>query len=141
MEGDAFFGTISPSFAVLAEGFEGEGRVRLRELAAEFWARAGLKTSSRAWCAIMTPPVRVRNCAGLRSLTEALDEPVSVVFENNPDHCIEAVAAPAQAVRWEIDGAGGSLLPGHVRDARASGRDGQPSSTCGGCHQRARYGQ
>ena len=35
MEGDAFFGTISPSFAVLAEGFEGEDE-RLRELAAEF---------------------------------------------------------------------------------------------------------
>lgn len=110
MEGDAFFGTISPSFAVLAEGFEGEDE-RLRELAAEFGAARFEEIQSRV-VRDYDAPVRVRNVRVFDPLTEALGQPVSVIFEGNRIRAIEAVDAPGASGEVEIDGAGGSLIPG-----------------------------
>ncbi len=110
MEGDAFFGTISPSFAVLAEGFEGED-ARLRELAAEFGARRFEDIQSRV-VRDYDAPVRVRNVRVFDPLSETLGEPVSVVFEGNRIRAIDTVDASGAPGEVEIDGAGGSLLPG-----------------------------
>ncbi len=110
MEEDAFVGTISPSFTVLAEGFEGEDE-RLRELAARYGAERFEALQARV-VRDYDGPVRVRNVRVFDPLTEALGEPVSVVFEGNRVSAIEAVHAQGASGEVEIDGAGGSLIPG-----------------------------
>lgn len=110
MEGTAFFGVISPSFAVLAEGFEGEDE-RLRALAADYGASRYESIQSRV-AHNYDGPVRVRNVRVFDPLEQSLGEPVSVVFEGNRITAIEAADAPGNAGEVEIDGEGGSLLPG-----------------------------
>jgi imidazolonepropionase-like amidohydrolase len=110
MDGEAFFGVISPSFAVLAEGFEGEDE-RLRELAAEYGASRFEAIQARV-AHEYDGPVRIRNVRVFDPQTEALGEPVSVTFDGNRITAIEALDAPSLAGEVEIDGQGGSLLPG-----------------------------
>ncbi|MCC5874437.1 MAG: amidohydrolase family protein [Gammaproteobacteria bacterium] len=110
MDGEAFFGVISPSFAILAEGFEGEDE-RLRELAAEYGASRFEAIQARV-AHEFDGPVRVRNVRVFDPLTEALGEPVSVVVEGNRIAAIDPLDMPSRAGEVEIDGAGGSLLPG-----------------------------
>jgi len=109
MEGDAFFGTISPRFAVLAEGFEGEDE-RLRERAAEYGARRFEDIQQRV-SHVHEGPVRVRDVRVFDPVAERLGEPVSVVFEGGR---IIGLGAPDASEPGEvlIDGAGGSLIPG-----------------------------
>ncbi|KPP82473.1 MAG: Amidohydrolase family protein [Oceanicaulis sp. HLUCCA04] len=110
MDDDAFFGVISPSFTVLAEGFEGEDE-RLRELAASYGASRYEAIQARVAHA-HDGPVRVRNVRVFDPLSESLGEPVSVVVEGNRIAAIDPLDAPSRAGEVEIDGAGGSLLPG-----------------------------
>ncbi|WP_371394978.1 hypothetical protein AB6B38_06610 [Glycocaulis abyssi] len=110
MDGEAFFGVISPSFAVLAEGFEGEDE-RLRALAAEYGASRFEAIQSRV-AHEFDGPVRVRNVRVFDPLAEALGEPVSVVVEGNRIAAIDPLEVPSRAGEVEIDGGGGSLLPG-----------------------------
>ncbi|WP_429911570.1 amidohydrolase family protein [Glycocaulis sp.] len=110
MDGEAFFGVISPSFAILAEGFEGEDE-RLRELAADYGASRFEAIQARV-AHEFDGPVRVRNVRVFDPLSEALGEPVSVVVEGNRIAAIDPLDMPSRAGEVEIDGTGGSLLPG-----------------------------
>lgn len=110
MDGEAFFGVISPSFAVLAEGFEEEDE-RLRDLAAQYSASRFEAIQARV-AHTYDGPVRVRNVRVFDPLSEALGEPVSVVVEGNRIVSIDPLDTPSRLGETEIDGAGGSLLPG-----------------------------
>lgn len=110
MDGEAFFGVISPSFAVLAEGFEEEDE-RLRDLAAQYSASRFEAIQARV-AHTYDGPVRVRNVRVFDPLSEALGEPVSVVVEGNRIVSIDPLDTPSRRGETEIDGAGGSLLPG-----------------------------
>ena len=110
MDGEAFFGVISPSFTVLAEGFEGEDE-RLRELAANYGASRFEAIQARVAHA-HDGPVRVRNVRVFDPSAQALGEPVSVVVEGNRIASVDALDTPSRAGEMEIDGEGGSLLPG-----------------------------
>ena len=139
MDDDAFFGVISPSFTVLAEGFEGEDE-RLRELAASYGASRYEAIQARVAHA-HDGPVRVRNVRVFDPLSESLGEPVSVVVEGNRIAAIDPLDAPSRAGEVEIDGAGGSLLPGlfemHAHMGEASAFFEYRSRH----HQRTRHGQ
>lgn len=110
MDGDEYFGSISPGFAVLAQGYEGEDE-RLRERAGEYGSARFEQIQER----VANPhdgPIRIRNVRVFDPLTEALGEPASVVVEGGRIAAIEAADADAQSGEMEIDGAGGSLIPG-----------------------------
>lgn len=123
MDGEAFFGVISPSFSVLAEGFEGEDE-RLRERAAEYGASRFEAIQSRV-AHEFDGPVRVRNVRVFDPLSQALGEPVSVVVDGNRIASVDPLDAPSRPGETEIDGAGGSLIPGlfemhaHIGEASA----------------------
>lgn len=110
MDGEAFFGTVSPSFAVLAEGFEGEDE-RLRERAAEYGASRFEQIQTRV-AHEYDGPVRVRNVRVFDPRTQALGAPASVVFQDGRITAVEAADAPAAPGETQIDGAGGTLVPG-----------------------------
>ncbi|MHA6287510.1 amidohydrolase family protein [Maricaulis sp. CAU 1757] len=110
MHGDAFFGLITPGFAILESGFEAEDE-RLRGLAAEYAARRFDDIQSR-YGRRYNGPVRVRNVRIFDAVEETLGEPVSVVVEGNRIAAIEALdAAPADG-ETVIEGGGGTLVPG-----------------------------
>jgi len=66
MDGEAFFGVISPSFAVLAEGFEGEDE-RLRALAAEYGASRFEAIQSRVAHEFNSEDIKMRGCGQART--------------------------------------------------------------------------
>lgn len=110
MDGDAFFGVISPRHAVLEAGYEGEDQ-RLRDLAAEFGARRYQDIASRVRHDF-GGPVRIDNVRIFDSHTGTLTGPASVVVEGERIAAIEAAGAPARPGEARIDGAGGTLVPG-----------------------------
>ena len=110
MTGDAFFGLITPGFTVLEEGYEAEDE-RLRGLAAEYGARRYQEIQARTALDYGTP-VRIRNVRVFDPETLSLGEPVSVVFEGDTITAIDALDVATADGETEIDGAGGTLIPG-----------------------------
>ena len=110
MSDEVFMGLISPRFALLAEGFEGEDE-RLRNLAAEYGARRFEEIQSRV-IRDYDAPVLIRNVHIFDALTETLGEAASVLIEGNRIATIGTADMEAPANAIEIDGAGGTLLPG-----------------------------
>ncbi|WP_420430783.1 amidohydrolase family protein [Hyphobacterium sp.] len=110
MTGDAFFGIITPGFALLAEGFEGEDE-RLRALAAEYGANRFAEIQQRV-IRDYDAPVLIRNVHIFDAETQTRGEAASVLVERNRIVSIAAVDAERPAEAVEIDGAGGTLLPG-----------------------------
>jgi imidazolonepropionase-like amidohydrolase len=108
-DGTAFMGVVSSGFAVLAEGLESQD-AELRALAAEYGARRYEEIQART-AHRFDGPVRVANVRVFDPKTEALTEPVSVVFEGERITAIEAADASADG-ETVIDGAGGVLVPG-----------------------------
>lgn len=110
MSGEAFFGLMTPGFSMLPEGFEGEDE-RLRGLAAEYGARRFEEIQSRV-IRDYDAPVLIRNVHIFDAETEMRGEAASVLVEGNRIISIGAadMARPDDAV--EINGAGGTLLPG-----------------------------
>jgi imidazolonepropionase-like amidohydrolase len=108
-DGAAFMGVVSPGFAVLAEGLESQD-AELRALAAEYGARRYEEIQART-AHRYDGPVRVANVRVFDPETEALTEPVSVVFEGERITAIEAADASGDG-ETVIDGAGGVLVPG-----------------------------
>jgi imidazolonepropionase-like amidohydrolase len=110
MDGEAFFGSISPGFSVLAQGFEGEDE-RLRERAGDYGSSRFEDIQQR----VANPhdgAVRVRNVRVFDPLTQSLGEPVSVVVEGQRIASVDPLDTPSAPGEMEIDGAGGSLIPG-----------------------------
>jgi len=110
MVDDVFLGLMTPGFSLLAEGFEGEDE-RVRGLAAEYGARRFEEIQSRV-IRDYDAPVLIRNVHVFDARTEMRGEAASVLVEDNRIISIGAadMVAPDGAV--EIDGAGGTLLPG-----------------------------
>lgn len=109
MQDDAFFGFVSPGFALLAEGYEGEDE-RLRELAAEYGARRYEEIQSRT-VRDYDGPVRVQNVHVFDPETERVGDLVSVKVQ---DGLIAAIEAPDAGDPGEVVvvGDGGVLVPG-----------------------------
>ena len=110
MDGRAFFGLITPGFAILEAGFEAEDE-RLRGIAAAYGA-ARLEDIQTRTAHDYGAPVRIRNVRVFDPATQALGAPVSVVIEGDRIAAIDALDVPTRSGEVEIDGAGGSLLPG-----------------------------
>ena len=105
-----FFGFITPGFSALREGFEGEDE-RLRGLAAKYGAEryAGIQAKVAH---NYDAPVRIRNVRLFDPATSAMTDPVSVVVNGDRIASIDAADAAGADGEVEIDGAGGSLIPG-----------------------------
>ena len=109
MQGERFMGTISPGFAILAEGLEGEDE-RLRALSAEYGAQRYEDIQART-VRDYEAPIRVQNVRLFDPATESVGEPVSVRVEGKMIAAIDAADA-AQDGEVQVDGAGGVLVPG-----------------------------
>ncbi len=110
MDGSAFFGLITPGFAILEAGYEAEDE-RLRALAAGYGASRFAEIQSRV-AHHYDGPVRIQNVRVFDPETLALGEPVSVVVDGDRVSAIDALDVATQPGETEIDGAGGSLIPG-----------------------------
>lgn len=106
---NAFFGIITPGFAILEAGYEGEDE-RLRGIAAEYGARRFEEIQQRV-VHDYEAPVRIANVRIFDSRNETMGEPVSVVVVDNRIDRIEAADARGEG-EVVIDGAGGTLVPG-----------------------------
>lgn len=109
MDGEDFFGTVSPRFTVLAQGFEGED-ARLRERAGTYESERYGAIQERVARRYETP-VRIANVRLFDPDTLALTELVSVRVEGERIVAVEAADA-RQSGETVIDGAGGTLVPG-----------------------------
>ncbi|NNE40441.1 MAG: amidohydrolase family protein [Marinicaulis sp.] len=105
-----FFAYISPRFIVIREGFEAEEK-RLRDLAAKYNADRYEDIQSR-FARQYAEPVRIRNVRVFDPETLSLTDPVSVVVEDETIASVDPLATPTAPGEVEIDGAGGSLVPG-----------------------------
>ena len=109
MQGDTFFGFVSPGFALLAEGYEGEDE-RLRGLAAEYGARRYEEIQSRT-VRDYDAPIRVQNVRLFDPETESVGDLVSVKVQDGIIAAVEASDAtePGEVL---VRGNGGVLVPG-----------------------------
>jgi imidazolonepropionase-like amidohydrolase len=110
MTGDAFVGIITPGFALLAEGFEGEDE-RLRALAAEYGANRFAEIQSRV-IRDYDAPVLIRNVHVFDAETETRGEAASVLVDGNRIAAVGTAGMEAPDGAVIIDGDGGTLLPG-----------------------------
>ncbi|MBR9824481.1 MAG: amidohydrolase family protein [Alphaproteobacteria bacterium] len=109
MDGQAFFGVISPGFAILEAGYEGDDE-RLRGLAAGYAAERYNEIFARV-SHDYDAPVRIRDVRLFDPATEALTEPVSVLVEGQRIVSVDA-ANVSNDGEVLIDGDGGTLVPG-----------------------------
>ena len=110
MDDSQFFGLISPGFSMLATGYESEDE-RLRARAAAYDAERFAALQARH-ARSFDGGLRIRNVRVFDPRTESLSEPVSVVVRGNRIQAIETPDQPTAPNEAEIDGAGGTLLPG-----------------------------
>ncbi len=110
MQETRFFGFISPRFTILRAGYELEDE-RLRRLAADYGAQRYEGIQSRT-AHDFDEAVRIRNVRVFDTASAALGAPVSVVFQNGHIQSIDPLSVATGAQEVEIDGAGGSLVPG-----------------------------
>lgn len=110
MQGDAFFGVISPGFAVLAEGQESYDEL-LRSRAAEYGARRYEEIQSRT-ANTFDGPVAVTNVRVFDPQTESRSAPSTVIFEGERITQIQSLSEALPAGATVIDGADGTLVPG-----------------------------
>lgn len=110
MDGRAFFGLITPGFSILQTGYEAEDE-RLRGIAAGYGA-ARLEDIQSRTAHDYGAPVRIRNVRVFDPAAQALGAPVSVLVAGNRIASIDALDVATGPGEVEIDGAGGSLIPG-----------------------------
>lgn len=116
------FASVSPSFLVVREGYEGE-EVRLRKLAAD-WTTERYVTLQREVSHDYGAPVRIRNVRVFDPATSALAGPVSVLVNEGRIAAVEPVDSPATPGEVAIDGAGGTLVAGMHEMHGHLGQDG-----------------
>ncbi|MCF6264808.1 MAG: amidohydrolase family protein [Xanthomonadales bacterium] len=109
-DNSALLAIISPSFALIREGFEAEDE-RLRALATEFSAQR-FELIQKNVAHNFDGPIRIKNVRIFDPATQQLGEPVSVIVSGNKIEKITPVDSPALAGETVIDGAGGSLVAG-----------------------------
>ena len=122
-EKQQFAGTVSPRFALLKEGFEGEDS-RLRELTATLNTQRYEDIASNVTHEY-AQPVRINNVRIFDPLLLRLTAPVSVVMTGDTITAIEGVYAEPELDEVFIEGNGGTLVAGlydmhgHVGDDQA----------------------
>lgn len=109
MDGQAFFGLITPGFAILETGYEADDE-RLRGLAAGYAAARFTEINARV-SHDYGRPVRIRNVRLFDPATESLTDPVSVLVDGQRIAAIDAADA-SNAGEVLIEGEGGTLVPG-----------------------------
>ncbi|MDJ0921408.1 MAG: amidohydrolase family protein [Henriciella sp.] len=105
----AFVGFVTPRFSALRKGYESEDEA-LRARAVEYSAER-FESIQAEVARNYEGPVRIANVRVFDPESEALTEPVSVVFEGNTISAIEASDTRADGETL-IDGAGGTLVAG-----------------------------
>jgi len=109
MDGDQFFASVSPRFAVIAQGFEGEDE-RLRARASDYEAQRYGAIQERV-ARRYDGPVRITDVRVFDPDALGLTQPVSVLIEGSRIVSIDD-ADTRHAGETLIDGAGGTLIPG-----------------------------
>ncbi len=107
---DQLFAYVTPRFITIRNGYEGEEE-RLRNLAAGYGAARFEEIQSR-YAHNYGVPVRIRNVRVFQPETLDMSDPVSVVINGDRIASIDAADAAGADGEVEIDGAGGSLVPG-----------------------------
>lgn len=102
--------SVSPSFVVVREGYEGEAE-RLKTLAAD-WVTERFETIQKKVAHRYDAPVRIRNVRVFDPKTQKLTAPMSVVVSGSKIAAVEASDEPATPGEVSIDGAGGTLVAG-----------------------------
>lgn len=105
-----FFAYLTPRFISIRKGFEAEEE-RLRNLSAQYSADR-LEDIQGRYAKNYDGPVRIRNVRIFQPDTLTLSEPSSVVIDGERIARIDPSSVPTQAGETEIDGSGGSLVPG-----------------------------
>jgi hypothetical protein len=105
-----FFAFTTQRFIVIREGFEAEEE-RLRNLAADYAAARYEEVQAR-FAHNYGAPVRIRNVRVFQPETLDMSAPVSVVVQGERIRSIDSLDVPTAEGEVEIDGAGGSLIPG-----------------------------
>lgn len=109
MDGQAFFGLITPGFAILETGYEADD-ARLRGLAAGYAAERFSAINDRV-SHQYGRPLRIQNVRLFDPESESLTDIVSVLVDGQRITSIDA-ADQGQDGEVVIDGAGGTLVPG-----------------------------
>jgi imidazolonepropionase-like amidohydrolase len=105
-----FFAFITPRLAIVREGFEA-AEEQLRNLAARYGAERFEAIQARV-AHDYDPPVRIRNVRVFEPQRLAMSAPVSVVVDGERIASIDPLDVPTRKGEVEINGAGGSLIPG-----------------------------
>lgn len=106
----AFVALLTPRFAIIRAGFEGEDE-RLRNLSTEYAARRFEDIQARA-AHKYDAPIRIRDVRVFSPETQALSEPVSVIVDGNRIAGIQPLSVETGENEVEIDGQGGTLVAG-----------------------------
>jgi hypothetical protein len=104
------FAFMTPDFAIVRQGFEGEEQ-RVRELAAKM-STDRYVSIEKAAAHRYEAPVRIRNVRVFEPDAGRLSPPVSVVVSGNRIAALDTVSAPPTNGEVVFDGAGGTLVPG-----------------------------
>ena len=106
----AMFGYVTPNFAILRAGYEGE-QTRLREIAAKWSTDRFTQIQARA-AHKPGAPLRITNVRLFDPVTKALTGLRSVVVHGTEIAAVEPNDSPATPGEAHIDGEGGTLVPG-----------------------------
>ncbi|WP_077145325.1 amidohydrolase family protein [Sphingopyxis sp. KK2] len=101
----------SPGFIILRKGLGQEASKTLQDMSEEL-ASARLARLQKEAAHRFDGPVRIRNVRIFDPAAKAMSEPRDVVFSGNRISEIVAAGSAATPGETEIDGAGGSLIPG-----------------------------
>jgi hypothetical protein len=105
-----FFAYISPRFIVIKTGFE-DSEAELRALAAKY-STERFEAIQAKYAHRYENAVRIRNVRIFEPQTLSLSEPMSVVVKNGRIAHIAPLSEATPNNETEIDGAGGTLVPG-----------------------------
>tara|TARA_R110000868_G_scaffold301150_3_gene561583 strand:+ start:396 stop:2450 length:2055 start_codon:yes stop_codon:yes gene_type:complete len=105
-----FFAYISPRFIVIKQGFEGS-EAKLRALAAKY-STERFEAIQAKYAHRYENAVRIRNVRIFEPQTLSLSEPMSVVVKNGNIAHVAPLSEGTSNNETEIDGAGGTLVPG-----------------------------
>ncbi|WP_082633087.1 amidohydrolase family protein [Lacimicrobium alkaliphilum] len=105
-----FFAYIHPRFIVIRDGFEAN-EARLRQLSANY-STERFEALQAQFAHDYQGAVRIRNVRVFQPQDLSLTEPVSVVVQGERIHAIDPLSVATLAHETEIDGAGGTLVPG-----------------------------
>ncbi|MDF2177386.1 amidohydrolase family protein [Aliiglaciecola sp. CAU 1673] len=118
-----FFAFISPRMIVIREGYEAD-EARFRQLSAKY-ATQRFEAIQAKFAHRYDGAVRIRNVRIFQPQNLSLSEPVSVLLNGERIQAIQPLDVVSQAGETEIDGAGGTLVPGlYEMHAHTSDDDG-----------------